>query len=174
MSPEPPLAETPKPAIEERPPSPSLPVGIPQYACASDRVTVGLKPLLDGFDWLGANRYRTVLHVRPASKDDTADRSLVEKHGMKFATLDASPETLNRATVEAFSKVVSDPSAQPLFIYDKDGSLVGGLWYLHFRKVEKLSDEEAKSRAARLGLKVNGDGEHRTMWLAIQKYLSEQ
>jgi protein tyrosine phosphatase (PTP) superfamily phosphohydrolase (DUF442 family) len=173
-SPEPPLADTPKPAAGERPPSPSLPVGIPQFAYASDRVATGLKPLLDGFDWLDANHFRTVVHVRPAGTDDAADRRLAEKHGLKFVTLDASPQTLNRDTVEAFRRLVADANAQPLFLYDRDGTLIGGLWYLHFRTVDKLSDEEARSRAGRLGLKTNGSEEQRTMWVAIQKYLSEQ
>ena len=58
-----------------------------------------------------------------------------------------------------------------MFVYDVDGSLSGGLWYLYFRKVEKLSDEAARLRATRLGLKENADSQ-RKMWLAVQKVLA--
>ena len=59
----------------------------------------------------------------------------------------------------------------PLFVFDRDGSVAGGLWYLHFRLVEKLSDEKARAEAARLGFRE--DGASRTMWIAVQNYLSE-
>jgi hypothetical protein len=38
--------------------------------------------------------------------------------------------------------------------------------------VERLPDEAARLRAARLGLKDSADGPHRDMWLAVQKLLS--
>jgi hypothetical protein len=61
-----------------------------------------------------------------------------------------------------------DPANRPLFIYDKDGSLAGALWYLHFRMIDQQSDETARAAAARIGLKE----EHKDLWLAIQKILS--
>lgn len=160
---------------EEAQPTPALPVGIPQFAYAVEgKVASGLKPALDGLDWLQANGFRTVLHVRAPGEEDAADRRLVEQHGLKFISLEAAPNTITRPTVEAFSRAVSDPAAQPLFVYDRNGAVAGGLWYLHFRTAEQLNNEPARTRAARLGLKPDGDGDQRTMWLAIQKYLSQQ
>ena len=66
-----------------------------------------------------------------------------------------------------------DPAQRPLFVYDRDGRLAGALWYLHFRMVEKVDDVTARARAARLGLRDDGDSEQRRIWLAIQKMLSE-
>ncbi len=175
-----------KPVIEEKPsvepplpprdddkkPTPSLPVGIPQFAYpyADQKIASGLKPMLDGLDWLKANGYRAVLHLKAPGEDDAADRRLIEKLGLKYVSLDVSPQTLTKETVAAFVKVVGDPDNRPLFVYDRDGSLAGGLWYLHFRTVDKLGDEEARTRAARLGLKAD---EQRTLWVAVQKYLSQ-
>jgi hypothetical protein len=46
--------------------------------------------------------------------------------------------------------------------------VAGGLWYLHFRSVDSLSDEEAhEGGPARDQADLNG--EHRTMWVAVQK-----
>jgi hypothetical protein len=75
--------------------------------------------------------------------------------------------------VDAFAKLVSDPATQPLFVYDADGSLSGGLWYLYFRRVERLTDEAARLRATRLGLREGVDGPHRDMWLSIQRLLGQ-
>jgi protein tyrosine phosphatase (PTP) superfamily phosphohydrolase (DUF442 family) len=152
--------------------SPSLPVGIPHFAVVRDQVASGLKPLLDGLDWLQAKRYKTVLHIRAPGEDDAADRREIEKRGLKYLTLEVSPQTLSPAIVEQFNRIVTDTANHPLFVYDQDGMLAGGLWYLHFRSAERLPDEEARSRANRLGLKESPDGEHRAMWLAIQKYLA--
>ena len=76
--------------------------------------------------------------------------------------------------MDEFNRVVGDRTGSPLFVYDRDGMLAGGLWYLHFRTAEQQSDEVARLRAARLGLQEDADGSHRAMWLAIQKVLSEQ
>jgi hypothetical protein len=173
-APEQPMTPARPPAVaEERPRTTPLPVGIPQFAMARDGVASGLKPLVDGgLDWLAASGYHTVLHVVSPAQDDSADRQQVEKHGMKYVRLEVSPETLSPAVVEQFNKVVGDQALRPLFVYDKDGMLAGGLWYLHFRTAQHASDEQARKQASQLGLKEDAKGPHQDMWLAIQKYLS--
>lgn len=163
-----------KPSVtEETPPPPALPVGISQFATAKEQVTNGLKPQLDGLDWLKENGYRAVLHLRQPGEDDVADRRQVEKRGLFYLSLEVPPQALTKASVEEFNRIVSDPASQPLFVYDKDGALAGGLWYLYFRTVDKLTDAEARTRAGRLGLKDTQNGDQKLMWLAVQKYLSE-
>src|SRR5262249_48967695 len=137
-----------------------------------DQVASGLKPLLDGLDWLQAAGYRTVLHVRLPGTDDSADRREVEKRGLKYLSLEVSPQTLSQAAVEQFNRTIGDPANYPLFVYDRDGMLAGGLWYLYFRTAERQTDDAARTQANRLGLKEAATDEHRAMWLAIQKYLS--
>jgi len=155
--------------------APLLPVGIAQFAIVKDnKVANGLRPMLeDGLDWLRAKGYRTVLHLRRPGEDDTADRKQVEKRGMRYLTLEVSPETLTRKTLEEFSRLVNDATGYPLFVYDRDGALAGGLWYLHFRLTEHDPDETARVRASGLGLREDRAGTHRAMWLALQKLLSE-
>jgi len=159
---------------EERDLSPSLPVGIPQFALVKDRLASGLKPSIDGLDWLKDNGFQTLVHVHLPGEDDAADRKQVTKRGLKFLSLEVSPKTLSPTVVQEFARIVGDKNGHPLFVYDRDGMLAGGLWYLYFRTVENESDETATIRAARLGLKEDPKGEHKEMWLAIQKYLSEQ
>ncbi len=72
---------------------------------------------------------------------------------MKYLSLEVAPQTLSQTTVDQFNRLVSDPLNYPLFVYDKDGSLAGGLWYLYFRTVERTTDSEARKRAQRLGLR---------------------
>jgi hypothetical protein len=82
-----------------------------------------------------------------------------------------SPQTLSRDIVDRFNHLVTDAGNQPLFVYDRDGTVAGGLWYLYFRIAEGASDEDARAQAARLGLKPDAE-EGRPMWLAVQNYLS--
>ena len=163
-----------KPQVtESTSPAPGFPVGIPQFAYARDKVATGLKPFLDGFDWLKSNGYRTALYIVPPGEDDSADRRQFEKYGLSYRKLEVSPQTLSRETVEQFNRIVDDSTGQPLFVYDRDGMLAGGLWYLYFRTAAKESDEAARRRAGQLGLKDDPNSDHRTMWLAIEKYISE-
>lgn len=165
--------ETPQPPVtalpEERPGTPAMPVGIPQFRLIKKSVASGLRPThLEGLDWLKNNGYRTALYVRVPGDSDDADRKQFEdKLGMKFASLALSPETLTLDVVDQFNAIVSDPTSRPVFVYDKDGSLAGTLWYLHFRMIDQQSDEDARALAARIGLKE----EHRDLWLAIQQIL---
>jgi protein tyrosine phosphatase (PTP) superfamily phosphohydrolase (DUF442 family) len=154
--------------------APSLPAGIPNFAEPIPGVASGLRPTLDGIDWLKTNEFRAALHVKAPGENDDADRQLFEQKGLKYLSLEVSPTTLTRKVVEEFNKVVADAADRPLFVYDKDGSLAGALWYLHFRTAGKLPDEEARKKAASLGLKEEADGGPREMWLAIQKFLEEQ
>jgi protein tyrosine phosphatase (PTP) superfamily phosphohydrolase (DUF442 family) len=160
---------------EARVPPAPLPVGIPQFALAHERVASGLRPLLDdGLDWLQANGYRTVLHLKRPGEDDATDRRQVEKRGLKYLTLEVSPQALTRQLVDEFNRLVGDSAGLPLFIYDRDGALAGSLWYLHFRVAEQAGDDDARVRAGALGLREERDDAHREMWLAVQRLLSEQ
>jgi protein tyrosine phosphatase (PTP) superfamily phosphohydrolase (DUF442 family) len=168
-----PVSPSRSPAGEGSSPTPLLPAGIPQFAIAKDQVATGLKPMLDGVEWLRQNGYRAVLHVRQPGEDDSAERNLFEMRGLRYLSLELSPQTLSRSVVDEFNRMVNDRTNQPLFVYDKTGPLMGSLWYLHFRESERQSDAEARARASRLGLPETPNGLSQEMWLAIQKFLSE-
>jgi protein tyrosine phosphatase (PTP) superfamily phosphohydrolase (DUF442 family) len=156
-------------------PTPSLPVGIPQFATVKPRVATGLRPIaLDGLDWLAANGYRTVVHLRQPNEDDAADRKQFEQRGLRYISLVVSPEALSREAVEQFNAAVTEAGNLPVFVYDRDGMLAGGLWYLHFRIIDGTGNDEAFAKAARFGLKPDPNGEHRLMVLAVIKYLEGQ
>lgn len=148
--------ETSAPAVTENraspSPSPSLPVGIPQFYQVQPRLAGGLKPTAEGLDWLRANGYQTVLHVRTFDQDDSAEQREVEQRGLKFVSMIAD-RVPTQVQMEAFSRLLDDTRAQPMFVYDRDGTLAGGLWYQYFRQVQGLSEEEARTRATRLGWK---------------------
>ena len=148
-------------------------MGIPQFAQVAEKVASGLKPDLDGLAWLRVNGYQTVLHLRRPGEDDTADRRQVEKRGMKFISLEVSPATLSRALLNEFTLAVSNVSSQPVFVYDRDATLAGNLWYLYFRGIELASEEESRRKAGRVGLRPEGTPEQKAMWQAVQQVLAQ-
>ncbi len=156
-------------------PPPALPVGIPQFSSVKEQVAAGLRPSLDeGFDWLQANGYRGVLLIRSSGEEESADKKQVAKRGLRFFSLEISGQTLTRETVDAFNRLVADHSHYPLFVYDRDGSLAGALWYLHFRLAEHLPDDAARIRAGSLGFREGGDDSVRALWQATQRILGEK
>jgi hypothetical protein len=173
---EPPMASVPSrpaPGVEEtRTPSP---IDIPGYAVARKNVATGLKPFTAGIDWLKANGFKVVLHLRSPGEDDSAQKELFEKKGLRFISVEASPARLEKELYHQFNRLVTDVENQPLYVYDRDGSIAGGLWYLHYRVYLKESDEKARKEAARLGLKLEDEDatEHKTVWLAVQRLLKE-
>ena len=70
--------------------------------------------------------------------------------------------------------MVSEENGLPMFVYDKDGAVAGGLWYLYYRTSEKLTDERARAEVELFGFRPDQDGEQRTMWVAVQRYMSTQ
>jgi hypothetical protein len=161
------------PLGDDRNTTPQLPVDIARFAMARPRVASGLQPGLEGITWLEDHGYRTVLHVRGPSEDDVAARRLFDRHRLRYMSLAVSPTTLNRDVFEQFTKIVTDEGNAPLFVYDRDSSLTGGLWFLYYRLVERLDDERARTEAEKLGFRADLDGPHREMWLAVQKYLAD-
>jgi protein tyrosine phosphatase (PTP) superfamily phosphohydrolase (DUF442 family) len=154
---------------------PLFPVGISQFVQVREKVANGLRPTLDdGLAWLQSNGYKTILHLSAPGGPDSADRQQVEKRGMRFITMEVSSLTLSQKVIDEFNRIVGDNAGLPLFVYDADGSLTGGLWYIHFRLAQGASEEEAKRRARQLGINENGDAGHREMWLAAQKYVSDR
>ena len=127
----------------------------------------------EGLDWLKENGYRSVLFVRPPGDDDSADRKQIEKRGLKYLSLEVSPPTLSGQMVDDFNQLVGATKDYPLFVYDRDGALAGGLWFLHFRGADPAADDSARVRAGCLGFREDRDDSHRAMWLAIQKLLSK-
>ena len=160
----PPLAVPPLPSDDDSP----LPIDLPGFMVVKPRVANGLKPFPEGIDWLKAKGYRTALHLRAPGDDGAAAKRLFEKKGLDYRSLDVSAATLDEEKLKEFSAIVGDEKLYPLFVYDKDGSVAGGMWYLHNRIALGESDERSKAEAARLGLRLDDDGDHRTMWLAVQ------
>jgi protein tyrosine phosphatase (PTP) superfamily phosphohydrolase (DUF442 family) len=148
-----------------------LTVEIPQFEVVYDKVAAGLQPFPDGFRLLAAQGYRSVLHIRQETEDATAVKASVEPTGLAYRDLVVSAKTLTRETVDRFSRLVSDPSGHPLFVFDRKGHLAGALWYLHFRLNDGLPDAEARRRAARLGLVEETAGDQADLWLAIHAIL---
>src|SRR5205823_10561863 len=99
------------------------------------------------------------------------DRKQFEQRGLMFASLEVAPAALAPAAVDEFERAVGDAGRQPLFVYDADGSLAGPLWYLHFRRAERLGEDAARLRAQRLGLRLDDRG-RRLEWLAVQDLLA--
>jgi hypothetical protein len=92
---------------------------------------------------------------------------------MRYVAFEVSPLTLTKEKTDAFIRLIRDGSKQGIFVYDRDGSLAGALWYLNFRWGESLDDDVARIRAASFGLHNTTDGQYLNMWLAVQKLLSE-
>ncbi|MFL5340671.1 MAG: hypothetical protein ACJ8F7_11020 [Gemmataceae bacterium] len=159
----------PRPEIRDEIASPAFPVGIARFAEVKAGVASGDRPQPpEGLEWLKANRYQTVLHIRKPGPASTADREQAEKRGLKYLFLVVSPETL-AAKMADFNTMIADAGIRPLFVYDSDGTLTGALWYLHLRSVEKMPPEAARLRARSLGLKDESTGEHAALWIAIQQ-----
>lgn len=171
---EPPLSVPgrPDPKTDDEPDAQSA-IDLPGFAIARPGVATGIQPFPDGITWLKNRGYRTVLHLSGPGEDTAAARRQFEAKGLKYTNLVVSPARLNEETYKAFVKAVEDKEAQPLFVYDKDGSNAGGMWFLYNRVGLNNSDEKSRAEAQRLGLRPDDDGEHGTMWLAVQALLKK-
>jgi protein tyrosine phosphatase (PTP) superfamily phosphohydrolase (DUF442 family) len=151
--------------------SPRLPAEIAYFAMVKPRVASGQQPAVDGPNWLQNAGYRTVLNVREPADHSTSAKLIFETRGLRYISLEVGPENLTKDVVEQFNKVVTNEANQPLFVYDRDSSLAGALWYVHFRTVGSMSDEKARGEAERLGFRSDRDENSRKMWSAVQAYL---
>ena len=126
---------------------------ISDFMQVKEGVSTGRRPDLDGLDWLQSTGYKTVVFLRGKDDDDTTDRQQVEKRGMKFISILATPETLTQTWLDEFNTRVGEAAARPMFVYSRDEGIAGAAWYLHLRTAEFLTHDEARVRAGRMGLK---------------------
>ncbi|MBI3758672.1 MAG: hypothetical protein HY269_02835 [Deltaproteobacteria bacterium] len=162
-----------EPAPDRKPTSQRSFPAIAQFAEAKDNVFAGLRPSLEGLDWLEQNGVKTVVQIRLFGEDDSADKKQVEKRGMRYVAIEISPQAVTKDRADDFVQLVRESAKQGIFVYDEDGSLAGAMWYLYLRQGEILDEEPAQLRARALGLQTGRDGQHRDMWLAIRKHLGE-
>ncbi len=162
---EPPIAT--KPSVQGAFPQ------IPQFAEVKGNVYAGLRPPVEGLDWLQTNGVQTVVQIHLPGDNDAAVQKQTEDRRMRYIAFEVSPRTLTKAKTDEFIKLVRDGSKQGIFVYDRDGSLAGAMWYLNLRWGEVLDDDAARIRAASFGLHNTTDGQYLEMWLAVQKLLSE-
>jgi protein tyrosine phosphatase (PTP) superfamily phosphohydrolase (DUF442 family) len=163
----------PEPAVEKTKVMTTLPVGIPSFGQVKDNLWTGYRPTLDGLDWLQASGCRTVVYLRQPGEMEAIDRKQFEKRGIAFLSLEISPQTVTKAKIDEFQTMIKTMGNQPIFVYDRDGSIAGPMWYLYYRFTENHADDVAQIRARSLGLQMDGQGAHREMWLAVQKYLAD-
>jgi protein tyrosine phosphatase (PTP) superfamily phosphohydrolase (DUF442 family) len=169
MPPEPPV----RPAAPARPETTeAAPLDIPQFVMVRERLATGQQPFPDGVAWLQSKGYRTVLHLRAPGEDNTAARRQFEKRGLTYVSLEVAPGQLTREMVQQFSALVSEENSLPMFVYDRDGSLTGGMWYAHFR-LGGATEDKAVDEAKRLGLRPDNDPEHKTMLNAARSLLAQ-
>lgn len=145
------------PPVSSKPPETKAKVetasGIDDFTVVKDSVHAGRRPFIDGLDWLQKHGFKSVIHLSGKGEDIATDRHQVERRGMTFTSLIVTPETLNIKLIEEFNAKIGDPNARPVFVYSGDASLSAAVWYLHLRTAEFLTHDEARIRAARLGLK---------------------
>src|SRR5260370_30140313 len=105
---EPPLK---KPSVQR-----ALPA-IPQFAEAKANVYAGLRPSLDGLDWLQTNGVQTVVQIRVFGADDFAVRKEVESRNMRYVAFEVSPGKLTKEKVDEFIQFVRDGAKQGMLVY---------------------------------------------------------
>ncbi|WP_020468855.1 fused DSP-PTPase phosphatase/NAD kinase-like protein [Zavarzinella formosa] len=152
INPDPPVSAILKP---QKP----IAVGIAGFAKVKDGVSTGLRPEIEGLDWLKSKGYKTVVYLRTPTDDDTTDRRQAEKRELKFVSWEITPEGFGKAFVDEFNQLIGDTEARPVFVYARDGNFAASVWYLHLRTAEFLTHEEARLRASQLGL-VNEQNEY--------------
>lgn len=163
-------AEKPKASSE---PDAQSAIDLPGFAIARQGVATGIQPFPDGVTWLKNKGYKAVLHLRAPGEDNAAAKRQFESKGLKYASVEASPARLTVELYRDFVKAVDDKTTHPLFVYDRDGSVAGGLWFLYNRVHLKASQKQSLAEAQRLGLRPDEEGEHATMWLAVQTVLKK-
>jgi protein tyrosine phosphatase (PTP) superfamily phosphohydrolase (DUF442 family) len=165
-----PEKKQPDPEVKRKPPARPESVDIPGFIQVEPQIAVGLQPYPpDGDAWLANQGYRTVIHLREPDTNDQAARRQFEKRGLRYVSIEVTPQTVDRITLERLQRILADEKNRPVYIYDRDGYLVGGLWYLRLRLIDGVDATKALEEARRLGLNPEQNANHRAMWNAVRQ-----
>lgn len=146
-----------------------FPVDIPGYAVLAENIAAGQQPFPDGIQWLKQAGFDLVIHARAPGEDDSADRSMFERAGLTFYSIELGADTFDQSAVRQVASQIRQRGGRPSFIYDRDGGRVGPLWVAYAVSMLNIPESTAREQAARLGFKP----ETRPEWAAaLQRVLS--
>lgn len=104
---------------------------------------------------IAAHGYRTVVNLRLETENGARideSRAAAEAAGMTFVHLPLSPSAPEPAVADAFLKVASDPTRQPIYIHCASGQRAAALWLTKRLLVDKWPKEKALAEAHAAGL----------------------
>ena len=151
------------------------PVGLSDFQLVKGKSNVasGVKPTLDGYEWLAKSGYKTVVYAHEPKADVTAVKAVCEAAGLKFVGIPTGPATIPDATA-AFDAAVQAKDG-PVYVCDDSGLRAGTLWYAHFRKVDLTNPDTAKVRANGLGMGDTATNPtQKELFDAVQRHLDSK
>ncbi len=152
----------------------TLPVGLFDFQLVKGKANVanGVKPTLEGYEWLAKSGYKTVVYAHEPTADVTAVKAVCEAAGLKFVGIPTGPATVPAATA-AFDTAVAAKDG-PVYVCDDTGLRAGTLWYAHFRKVDLTNPDAAKIRASGLGMGDTANNPtQKELFDAVQAHLAK-
>ncbi|HEY2910212.1 MAG TPA: hypothetical protein VGI99_08195 [Gemmataceae bacterium] len=142
--------------------------GLPGFTQIKEGVATGRKPALDGFETLKKDGYKSVVFLYAPGADVAAVRDLAATRGFTFTAIETTPDKLTDAYEQLNKAIAGKTAAQPVYVFDDDGTRAAALWYLHFKSVDLESNDVAKIRAKSLGLADDSE-----FWPTIKQHMSK-
>lgn len=127
------------------------PLDIPRFLSIRNGVAVGRQPFPDGIVWLKDAGYRRVIHLAGPAEVDEAARKLFEREGIAYSRLELDPATMDRAGLLKFAEQLKSNANQPVFLFDRDGTRLGAVWFANRVIEEKADQTTAKFEAEQIG-----------------------
>jgi protein tyrosine phosphatase (PTP) superfamily phosphohydrolase (DUF442 family) len=131
------------------------PVGIPEFHVISPGIWTGLRPDIEGLDWLKAQGVQRMVYLRGFNEDDSSDKLQAKNRELKLDSIMIPGNAITAESYQKFDEAVR--STKPVFVYDRDGAFQGTFWYIHLRHRENLNPDAARIRTAALGYRDDSD-----------------
>ena len=128
--------------------------GIRNFTKVDDSVGCAGATDVKAFAEVAKRGYKSVLNLRDASETGASveeSKSAAERAGLKYIHLPFITAKPDPAVADAFIKIVTDKSNQPIYIHCAGAGRVSGLWMAKRILVDKWPEDKALEEAKQIG-----------------------
>lgn len=127
--------------------------GMPNAVLLEKNVVSGGPPPLPVLERAAQAGFKTVIDLRRPEEGTEAEKSMVEKLGMRYYSVIVTPRTLSRYQADDIAAILNKPDNLPAILHCESGNRSGALWALYLNLHRDVAPDKALEQGIQKGLR---------------------
>jgi len=126
---------------------------MPNAVLLEKNIVGGGPPPWEVLERAAAAGFKTVIDLRRPEEGTEAEKSMVEKLGMRYYSVMVTPRTLSRYQADDVAEILRKPDNLPAILHCESGNRSGAVWALYLNLHEDVDADKALEQGVLKGLR---------------------